>query len=402
MPSLKAFQGMDTSGRPGVPGSDPNIHLTSGNPDDYTGPIKNAGDPSAGVPGVKNSGVGADNVSSGISGATRFDTSGGIVGNALAGIPNPFKGGVGGPNPNIQDAQQVAAPVNPFTGAPQVSAPAPFQGAKIGNIADPRQALINQAQQNQFRGQQQDLAARLAATASGQGPMVSDVAARQAQAANQAATFAQLNSTRGAVNPLMARNTMNTAANLGLQGQEQAQIARMQEAQAAQGQLANVLNQGRGQDIGLATAQAQLDQGNSLAKYQGDLQKAVQQGQLDQQTASQVYAVQAAVQQQQAALDNSYQDRVAQYAQMGMTAAEANQKAAIDIQSLKAKVASDAKARNNQLLGGGLSAAASAAPTLLKMFGSSGSTAAPAEDFSGIGDGASSATGIAGTAQTIA
>ncbi len=149
----------------------------------------------------------------------------------------------------------------PITPVADVGAPG-MSGFRGEGMADPRTAIIDQAAQAQFRTQQQNLIGQLAMQASGRGPSVAGAQLHQASQANQAATFAQLASARGASagNPGLARNAMNTSANIQAQTSRDAAVARMQEQMNAQGQLGNVISAGRQQDIGMATSQAQLGQ----------------------------------------------------------------------------------------------------------------------------------------------
>jgi len=129
-----------------------------------------------------------------------------------------------------------------------------------------------------FRNGQMTLAQQLATQAAGGGVSVAGEQLKQAQTANQAATFAQLASQRGGANPGMARQAMQTSAMIQGQTAKDAAVARMQEQMNAQNQLAGVLGAGRqgditesGQKIDLANMNAQqAQQYNELvAKYAG-------------------------------------------------------------------------------------------------------------------------------------
>ena len=113
-------------------------------------------------------------------------------------------------------------------------------------------------------GQQQTQAQAQAALA--QQKAASDQAALNAQAAQQA----QAMSARGGANAALAfRGAANNTAAVGLSGAGQAQQAALTDQQTAQGQLSNVLNQGRGQDqsqIGLQ----QTQYANNNAANSGD------------------------------------------------------------------------------------------------------------------------------------
>lgn len=140
-----------------------------------------------------------------------------------------------------------------------------------------------------FRKGQLTLAQELAIQAAGGGVSVAGEQLKQAQTSNQAATFAQLASQRGGANPGMARQAMQTSAQIQGQTAKDAAVARMQEQMNAQNQLAGVLGTGRqgditesGQKIDLANMNAQqAAQFNDLkAKYAGMNLSAAQSNQL--------------------------------------------------------------------------------------------------------------------------
>lgn len=221
--------------------------------------------------------------------------------------------------------------------APQLTNPTAFTGATIGAVNDPRAALIDMAAQNQFREQQMGLAGQLSAQAQGQGPSLATNMLRQGQEAANAATFAQLATQRGGPTAMGARTAMQTQSSLGAQVARDAANARIQEQLAAREQLAGVLQAGRTGDIGLATTQAQMQQEAGLAKYRGDLETAIHQGRLDQDTASQMFAAAQTQAQQNAQLTMQFEELRAKYAAMGLDAAKANQLAAMGVQGAKAQ-----------------------------------------------------------------
>jgi hypothetical protein len=151
--------------------------------------------------------------------------------------------------------------------------------------------------QNEFRQQQMTLAQQLAQQAAGQGPSLATEQLNQAQAANQAATFAQLASARGGANPGMARQAMQTSAQLQGQTARDAALARIQEQMGAREQLAGVANQGRTGDITTAGQQ------NELAI-------------------------------QQAGLSQAYEDSKIKWAQVTQNAEIANQMAALEMEKI--------------------------------------------------------------------
>lgn len=265
----------------------------------------------------------------------------------------------------IKDA--VKAPTGPAPGsAPTMQgAPESFTGAKIATVADPRAALIDMEAQGQFRDGQMNLAQQLAQQAAGQGPSLATNMLRQGAEANTAATFAQLASQRGGPSAMGARSAMQNAAQIQAQTGRDAANTRIQEQLSAREQLNTVLGQGRQQDIGLATSQAQLNQEANLTAYKGQLESAIAQGTLDQQTASQMFAAAQDKAKTNAALAAQFQDLQAKYAAMGLSAQQANQMAAIEVQRMTQGAAQSANANalaadgaNKQLIGGILGAGA--------------------------------------------
>lgn len=144
-----------------------------------------------------------------------------------------------------------------------------MKAAKLGQAA-----TINQKQQDQFRRGQLDLAYQLQQQAAGKGPSLAQSQLRQGTDRNLAQAMAMAGSGRGN-SALQMRQLGQQRAMIGQQAGQQAADLRMQEQMAAQQQLAGVLSGGRGQDIGLATDQANLKQ-----------QRMLNQGQLQQQAAA--------------------------------------------------------------------------------------------------------------------
>ena len=115
--------------------------------------------------------------------------------------------------------------------------------------------------QQQFRAMQIAQAQRLQGIASGQQQGAGELAAQRQvqQAMMQQQAMAHM--ARGGQNAALAfRGAANNQAGIGLQGVGQSQQAALQDQQMAQGQLSNVLDQGRGQDIGVAGQNANLQQ----------------------------------------------------------------------------------------------------------------------------------------------
>lgn len=192
--------------------------------------------------------------------------------------------------------------VDPITGALKSSGKAPglpqVSGPNSNSLQqiDPNQfykALagqnapqLNTANSDQFRAQQLALANRLANQAQGIGPSVTGTQLQQGQAATLAATMAQLNSARGGANPLAARQALQSSQDVQNKMTEDAAVNRLQEQMAAAGMLNNVAGGARAQDITTASQNANLQQ--------------------------------------------NFQDLQQKYMGMGMSAQEANQRAALD------------------------------------------------------------------------
>lgn len=151
--------------------------------------------------------------------------------------------------------------------ARQSQMPQTMQAAQLGpmnqaNTAVSSATQMNMAPQQQTRDQQQQLGNMLMQSAEGKGPSVAQAQLQQATDQNIAQQQALAASMRG-VNPAMAaRLAANNSANAQQQAANQSAIIRAQEQQSAQGQLGNVLANTRGQDIGVATDAAQLEQQN--------------------------------------------------------------------------------------------------------------------------------------------
>lgn len=142
------------------------------------------------------------------------------------------------------------------------------QAAQLGQAA-----TIAQGPQGQTRGQMQTLADQLASVSSGQSKGAGELAVgRQAQQA-AAQQFAAARMARGANAGIMARAASRQLGDIGTNAAGMASQSALQDQANARGQLGGVLSGMRGQDLDLATQQAQLDQ-----------QRMLQQGQFGQQT----------------------------------------------------------------------------------------------------------------------
>lgn len=156
-------------------------------------------------------------------------------------------------------------------------------GQAMGNVAQPGQqiqgmlgqgaAQVDPSQQAQFRQMQMQQAQQLQGIASGQQQGAGELAAQRQVQNAMAAQQSMARMARGGQNAALAfRGAANNAANVGLSGAGQAQQAALSDQQAAQGQLANSLNQGRSSDLSMAGQNAQLQQnqyGQNLGALSG-------------------------------------------------------------------------------------------------------------------------------------
>lgn len=253
------------------------------------------------------------------------------------------QGGTPADLPSSSTVPQVTAP--PV--APQLATPT--QGFAVPK-ATAAQIQFNPNQQyaQQAQGAQSGLIQQLAAQAQGQGPSLAEQQLRQSQEANMAAVMAQLSSSRGGANPLLQRQALTTSADIQAQTARDAATARLQEQMQAQSLLGQVSGQAvgqgletRGQDIGLATSQAGLNQQAGLAGFNAQVD-----------SNKTLFGAQQQTQLAQAEL-------AAKYAAMGMDAQRANQAAFLDIERLRmqgalgnAGIAQQGQAANNQMMGG--------------------------------------------------
>jgi hypothetical protein len=131
-------------------------------------------------------------------------------------------------------------------------------------------AQLDASQQGQFRDQQMAQANRLAAIAQGQQQGAGELAAQRQ--ANRQIAQQQAMARMGRGQPGMQRAAARNVADLGTSAAGMSQQAALQDQQAANNQLGQLLASGRGQDQALAAQNAQLWQ-----------QRMLQQGQMDQQ-----------------------------------------------------------------------------------------------------------------------
>lgn len=122
--------------------------------------------------------------------------------------------------------------------------------------------------QAQMRAYQASLAGQLAAQSEGRGPSLAESQLRRATDRNIQQAMAYAASQRGQNVGTGLRQTAQTIAQANQEAARQAAELRLQEQLAAQSALAGVTQQARGQDIGLATSQAELDSRAALANQE--------------------------------------------------------------------------------------------------------------------------------------
>ena len=123
-------------------------------------------------------------------------------------------------------------------------------GRIAGLDANPNQANPFITQQNEWRAGQQQLADTLAQTSQGKGPSLAEAIVNQQLQKQQAANMGAVASQPGRGNAALSQRLVGQGnASLGATGIEQARLGRLQEIFNAQGQLGQVLGQGRAGDI---------------------------------------------------------------------------------------------------------------------------------------------------------
>lgn len=128
--------------------------------------------------------------------------------------------------------------------------------------------------QNQNRSRQSSLADTLTRAMNGQGPSVAQQQLQNATDRNMKQALALQASARG-VNPgLASRQAQEARASASQEAAGQSAILRSQEQIAARGELANVLNQSRGQDLSAAGLVQQTDLANAGFQQQTSLANA--------------------------------------------------------------------------------------------------------------------------------
>lgn len=235
-----------------------------------------------------------------------------------------------------------------------------MDSASAGAALQSNGTLIDPSQQAQFRDQQLSLGQSLMAQANGQGPSVAGSQLQQSTEMNLQAALAQAASQRGGNLGAAQYALGNARANIQQQAAQQLAQTRIQEQMAARSQLGDVLNAGRGADIGLATNQAQLGQQNNqfnagAVNQQNQFNAGLQQN-------TNATNLQSGAQQ-----DQAKQQLIQQYLAMGLNYDQANYQAQIQQNQFNAGAYNQAvaashgvgiqnSANSTQLAGAGISA----------------------------------------------
>ncbi len=179
--------------------------------------------------------------------------------------------------------------------------------ANSGNRQAPmaQAAQLDASQQAQFRNQQQTLAQQLAAQANGQGPSLAQGQLKQATDRNLAQALAMGANQRGPGAASALKDIAGQRASISQQASGDSANLALNEQMQARNQLGQVLAGARGQDLSLAGQNAQFAQQTGLANQSANLQ-------------------------QQGLNDNM----VRFYQAQGLSLAEAQQQAAMQLQQL--------------------------------------------------------------------
>lgn len=157
-------------------------------------------------------------------------------------------------------------------------------GTQLGRVGLAPAAQVDPSQQAQVRAMQMAQAQRLGAIASGQQQGAGELAVQRQLAQAAAAQQAQARMQRGLSGASAARGAARNLSQLGVTGAGQAQMAALQDQQAANQQLGSLYDQTRGADLSIAAQNAQLAQQTGLQQGQLNQQAMLQQGQMDQAT----------------------------------------------------------------------------------------------------------------------
>lgn len=132
-------------------------------------------------------------------------------------------------------------------------------------------ARIDPRMQAEFRKRQLGLADQLSQQAQGKGPSLANMQLEQATDRGMSQMRGSMASQRGLSAGQRARMMSQMSGQLQADAGRNAAMTRMQEQMGARQQLAGVLGSARGQDLGLASSQAQLQQGANQANLQSNI-----------------------------------------------------------------------------------------------------------------------------------
>lgn len=244
--------------------------------------------------------------------------------------------------PNLNQWSQIPSSAIPQVNAPSMggmSAPTVNMGGvgsvPIANVATTPAMNAAQLQgvggNNAFRGGQLNAMNYLGGVASGATTAPGQLALNQAMGQNVANQFAMANSSGPNGQAAAMRNAQNNAGMLGAQTATQGSIIAGQERLGAAGQAGNIAGQGFGQDINVAGQNAGFQQGANATNYGGQLQTNLTNAGFAQQSGLTSFNANAQAANHNADLAAGFNDLTGKYAQMGMTAQQANQAAWNDL-----------------------------------------------------------------------
>lgn len=129
----------------------------------------------------------------------------------------------------------------------------------FGQLGEQKPPTIDQTQSNEMRGVQTDLIKRLQDQAAGVGPSLAQAQLQKASDQNLANTLSAIQATRGMGATAAGASAAGAGAAAGQQLAQDSAIVRLQEQMQAQGLLSNLASGTRGQDIGIAAQNAQME-----------------------------------------------------------------------------------------------------------------------------------------------
>lgn len=154
----------------------------------------------------------------------------------------------------------------------------------VGSVARGTADQLDPTQANEARARMNQLADMQFRIATGQQQGAGELAAQRQAVRAAAAQQAMAASQRGGNAALAARTAARNQADIGVGAAGMAQQAALQDQANAMGQLGGVLGTMRGQDLDMASQNAQLRQQMNLANLSAENQRIFQQAGLDQAT----------------------------------------------------------------------------------------------------------------------